>query len=251
MLKQMLVGAVFASALAAAVPCGAAEALDSVFTHFDVKRCRHTPGTEEEDYGFWRRKGFAGIAVRLAAGDQRMTVSFGPHAANEPAAHETFAAFNDVYAGTIEWRLEQRASVRHHPTLERSGRRGRRRRLARPLLGSDPARAGRRLPGRHRRCDQRSLRRSGSAADGRQIRTQLSLRRGQAQRVPRVTNGRRAPSSRRRRPCRVPCRRISPTSAPRRGRRVPDRSRSLARCRTGPRPRGSSCRFAQGRAAPP
>ena len=116
MLKQMLAGAVFGLALAAAAaPCGAAEVLDSAFTHFDAKHCRHTPGTEEEDYGSWRCKGFAGIAVLLSAGDQRMTVSFGPHADDEPAAHETFGAFNDVYEGTIEWRLERRPDGRMRP----------------------------------------------------------------------------------------------------------------------------------------
>ena len=115
MLKQSLVGVVFAAALGAVAPSGAAEVLDSAFTHFDAKHCRHTAGTEEEDYGSWRCKGFAGIAVRLSAGDQRMTVSFGPHADDEPAAHETFGAFNDVYEGTIEWRLERRPDGRMRP----------------------------------------------------------------------------------------------------------------------------------------
>jgi hypothetical protein len=69
----------------------------------------------KEDYGSWRCKGYGRIAVRLAAGDQRMTVSFGPHAADETAAHETCGAFNDVYEGTIEWRLERRPDGRMHP----------------------------------------------------------------------------------------------------------------------------------------
>jgi hypothetical protein len=34
-----------------------------------------------------------------------MQVSFGPRASREVAAGETFPAFNDVYKGTIEWRL--------------------------------------------------------------------------------------------------------------------------------------------------
>src|SRR5262249_31269110 len=84
-----------------------AEVLDSAFTQLDAKKCRHTPGREEEDYGFWRCQGHAGIAVRLAAGDQRMYVSFGRKAADEPAASETFPSFNDAYKGTIEWRLEK------------------------------------------------------------------------------------------------------------------------------------------------
>src|SRR5262249_51200844 len=92
-----------------AVTAGAAQAevLGSAFTQLDAKKCRHTPGREEEDYGFWRCQGHAGIAVRLAAGDQRMYVSFGRKAADEPAASETFPSFNDAYKGTIEWRLEK------------------------------------------------------------------------------------------------------------------------------------------------
>jgi hypothetical protein len=45
--------------------------------------------------------------VRLSAGDQRMYVSFGLKAADEPAAAQTFPAFNNMYKGTIEWRLER------------------------------------------------------------------------------------------------------------------------------------------------
>jgi hypothetical protein len=44
--------------------------------------------------------------VVLAAGDQRMYVSFGRTAAGEPAAGQTFPAFNSAYKGTVEWRLE-------------------------------------------------------------------------------------------------------------------------------------------------
>lgn len=101
--------------IAATASVSAAEAIDSAFTHVDAKQCRHTPGTAEEDYGSWRCKGYGGVVVRLAAGDQRMFVSFGPHAADEPAASETFAAMNDAYEGTIEWRLARGADGRMHP----------------------------------------------------------------------------------------------------------------------------------------
>jgi hypothetical protein len=113
MLKSL--AAATAVIVVATASCGAAEVLDSAFTRFDARHCRHTPGTEEEDYGTWRCKGFAGIPVWLSAGDQRMFVSFGAHAADEPAASETFPAFNDAYEGTIEWRLERRADGRMHP----------------------------------------------------------------------------------------------------------------------------------------
>jgi hypothetical protein len=74
---RLFAAAAIAGVLCVGAPCGAAEFLDSAFTRFDAKQCRHTPGSDEEDYGSWRCKGFGGVAVRLAAGDQRMTVSFG------------------------------------------------------------------------------------------------------------------------------------------------------------------------------
>jgi len=103
--------AVLAGAAAIAGPAGAlaqtdaAAAVASAYTRFDAKTCRHRKGRDVEDYGSWLCRGFAKIAVRLSAGDQRMHVSFGPRAASEPAAAETLPAFNDVYQGTIEWRI--------------------------------------------------------------------------------------------------------------------------------------------------
>jgi hypothetical protein len=103
--------AVLAGAAAIAGPAGAlaptnaAAATASAYTRFDAKNCRHRKGRDIEDYGSWRCRGFAKIAVRLSAGDQRMFVSFGPRAAREPAVAETLPAFNDAYRGTIEWRL--------------------------------------------------------------------------------------------------------------------------------------------------
>ena len=35
-----------------------------------------------------------------------MTVSFGRNGGREPAASQSFPAFNHVYEGTVEWRLE-------------------------------------------------------------------------------------------------------------------------------------------------
>jgi hypothetical protein len=74
-------------------------------TQFDTKQCKHTRGRDVEDYGTWRCPGYLGVDVWIGAGDQRMQVSFGRNAANEPAAAQTFPAFNNVYAGTIEWRI--------------------------------------------------------------------------------------------------------------------------------------------------
>lgn len=83
----------------------AAEPFTSAYTSFDTANCPHQPGSDEEDYGSWHCPGYHGLPVRLAAGDQRMFVSFGKARAHDLAAKETFAAFNNAYEGTVEWRL--------------------------------------------------------------------------------------------------------------------------------------------------
>jgi hypothetical protein len=82
-------------------------AIERAFTPLNLKTCRHTRGKEPEDYGSWRWAGYAGIPVRVSAGDQRIYVSYGPRAASEPAARQTLASFNSE-GSTIEWRIERR-----------------------------------------------------------------------------------------------------------------------------------------------
>ncbi|WP_442754190.1 hypothetical protein ACNHKD_14510 [Methylocystis sp. JAN1] len=83
-----------------------AQDITSAYTQIDVrKECKHREGRVEEDYGDWRCRGYAGVPMWFGAGDQRMYVSFGKKAADEPAAGETLGPFNDFYKGTIEWRL--------------------------------------------------------------------------------------------------------------------------------------------------
>lgn len=83
----------------------AAEPVTSAYTSFDTAKCSHQAGSDEEDYGSWRCKGYRGLPVRLSAGDQRMFVSFGDLGANDLAASQTFAGFNNADRGTVEWRL--------------------------------------------------------------------------------------------------------------------------------------------------
>jgi hypothetical protein len=88
--------------------CIAAQAagpsIESAYTSYDTKACPHRVGRDPEDYGEWRCKGL-GMAVLVSAGDQRITMSFGPRAKDEPAAGQTLERFNDVYKARIEWRL--------------------------------------------------------------------------------------------------------------------------------------------------
>jgi hypothetical protein len=88
---------------AAAQPAPAAP-VGRAYTSLDLDKCRHRRGRDAEDYGSWRCTGYRGIAVLVTAGDQRVNVSYGRNAANEPAASQTLAAFNSA-GRRIEWRL--------------------------------------------------------------------------------------------------------------------------------------------------
>ncbi|HEX2216019.1 MAG TPA: hypothetical protein VHG27_04900 [Xanthobacteraceae bacterium] len=84
-----------------------AQTFDSVYTDLNVEQCGHRPGTQPEDHGYWRCNGYAGIPIRVAASDQRMYMSFGRKAADQPAAGQTFPSFNNVYKARIEWRRKK------------------------------------------------------------------------------------------------------------------------------------------------
>jgi hypothetical protein len=95
------------------------EDIFSRYTQFNAnKECPHKKGVEEEDYGSWRCPGYEGIGVFLAAGDQRMYVSFGRNqkeAHDQIAAGETLRGFNEVYKGTVEWRIERLPNGKTRP----------------------------------------------------------------------------------------------------------------------------------------
>jgi hypothetical protein len=93
----------------------AAQSIGSAYTDYDTRMCSHKAGRAVEDYGEWRCKGLDGIAVLVSAGDQRMTMSFGPHARDEPAARQTLQGFNDVYKARVEWRFARVAGGAAHP----------------------------------------------------------------------------------------------------------------------------------------
>lgn len=101
--KHLLVP--FALALIAAP--ASAEAIESAYTDFIADKCAHTKGTEAEDYGEWRCKGYGGIIVKMWGNDQRYTISYGKNAQDEPAARQTLASFNSE-GKRIEWRIESK-----------------------------------------------------------------------------------------------------------------------------------------------
>jgi len=87
----------------------ATQTIERAFSDFDVQKCRHIPGEAEEDYGEWHCEGYGGMPVWMGAGDQRVMISFGPRAKEEPAAHQTLASFNGE-GKKIEWRIEKSAN---------------------------------------------------------------------------------------------------------------------------------------------
>jgi hypothetical protein len=109
-----LAGALFA--LAVVSTSATAQSVEYVYTKFDAKQCKHTKGRDVEDYGSWLCPGLGNIPVRLSAGDQRMFVTFGSGKGKDDLAREqTFPGFNDVYEGTVEWRLEKGADGKTRP----------------------------------------------------------------------------------------------------------------------------------------
>jgi hypothetical protein len=95
-------------ALAVISAPAAGEPIEFVYTKFDSKTCKHTKGRGLEDYGSWRCAGLGNVPVRLSAVDQRMQVTFG-NGKDDLASSQTFPGFNDVYEGTVEWRIEKTA----------------------------------------------------------------------------------------------------------------------------------------------
>jgi hypothetical protein len=98
---------VAASAVAAIVcaPAAKADEISSVYTSLDLKACADVTPAEAKEYGtVWRCKGYDGIDVRVAEGDLRIFVSYGPKAETQAAANETLPQFNNI-DDTLEWRV--------------------------------------------------------------------------------------------------------------------------------------------------
>lgn len=87
-------------------PASAAE-IESVYTKLDLKQCKDVTPEDIKDYGsVWQCPGQDGIDVRVAEGDLRIFVSYGPNAANQTATYETIPQFNTI-GETLEWRVRR------------------------------------------------------------------------------------------------------------------------------------------------
>jgi len=91
------------------------QTIESQYTTFDAKKCKHQKGEEVEDYGSWLCPGYQNLRVLLSAGDQRMHVTYGNWKKDDIALSQTFPGFNSVYEGTVEWRIEKKSDGKTRP----------------------------------------------------------------------------------------------------------------------------------------
>ncbi|MEM9634166.1 MAG: hypothetical protein AAGA50_22750 [Pseudomonadota bacterium] len=103
--------------------------ISSTYTKIRLQDCTRIEAASEEGTfgGSWECAGFQGQMVYVAEGDLRMFVSFGPSAAQEPAATQTLPNFNTINE-TLEWRLRNGVAfatiLRWFPSLDDSGKTG-------------------------------------------------------------------------------------------------------------------------------
>jgi hypothetical protein len=99
-----LLAVLLATALTRPTPAGA-EQISSVYTPLDLGACQDVTPADVKEYGtVWRCKGHDGVDVRVAEGDLRMFVSFGPNAEHQTVTYETLPQFNSI-GDTLEWRV--------------------------------------------------------------------------------------------------------------------------------------------------
>jgi len=106
-----------------------AAGIESAYSKIQLQSCRQVETASDEGTfgGAWDCPGYQGQPVYVAEGDLRMFVSFGPFAAEEPAAGQTLPNFNTLNE-TLEWRLRGgmpfATILRWFPSLDDGARRG-------------------------------------------------------------------------------------------------------------------------------
>jgi hypothetical protein len=97
----------FAATLVALPGQSWAAEIESVYTKLDLKQCKDVTPEEIKDNGaVLICPGYEGVDVRVAEGDLRIFVSYGPNAANQTATYETLPQFNTI-GETLEWRVKR------------------------------------------------------------------------------------------------------------------------------------------------
>ncbi|MBG1233520.1 hypothetical protein [Aestuariivirga litoralis] len=83
-----------------------ADAVKSVYTKIDLKKCRQTEKADEYVFGgTWACKGLGGYDVFVSSADDRESAAFGKVKGNNCAGLKTFNGFNSV-GNTVEWRVK-------------------------------------------------------------------------------------------------------------------------------------------------
>ncbi|GBE43260.1 hypothetical protein BMS3Bbin10_01336 [bacterium BMS3Bbin10] len=99
---------VFSLAAAAITLPAQAGQISSLYTPLDLGKCQLVESNPDEGgSAVWDCKGYKGMRVRVAEGDLRFFVSFGPNAEKQTAASQTLAPFNTIHK-TLEWRVERK-----------------------------------------------------------------------------------------------------------------------------------------------
>jgi hypothetical protein len=97
----------WATMLLALLSPAQAQEVSSVYTPLDLKKCKDVTPADAKDYGtIWRCDGFEGLPVRIAEGDLRVFVSYGPSAETQTAANETLPQFHMI-GEKLEWRVRK------------------------------------------------------------------------------------------------------------------------------------------------
>ncbi len=87
---------------------GHAGEISSVYTSLDLDKCKLLASNPNEGgWAVFECRGHDGMPVRVAEGDLRFFVSFGPNAEKQIAATQTLAPFNTIHK-TLEWRVERK-----------------------------------------------------------------------------------------------------------------------------------------------
>lgn len=82
-----------------------AQEISGLYTPLDLKKCKDVTQADAKEYGtIWRCEGYEGLSIRVAEGDLRIFVSYGPKAETQTAANETLPQFNTI-GDKLEWRV--------------------------------------------------------------------------------------------------------------------------------------------------
>jgi hypothetical protein len=79
--------------------------VDSIYTEYDLSKCRLIAESEEGPFASYMCKGLGGIDIYFAEGDLRGMVAIGKDPENHCAARQSFGPFNSANR-KIEWRTE-------------------------------------------------------------------------------------------------------------------------------------------------